>query len=357
MRIFSYRNKRRLRRIGLGVLVAALVLAIVCTVYVIYLGRFMVYTADGAHLALPGTQDDTQPDTSGQVPDGSFVVGDRVERPESTLPDIAEPDTGTESEPVDTLAVGYAISTTDLRSITQTQTLVDAALASIEDGSVLTVLIDLKSEFGNFYYRASVSDTPEASADLDAVEALLRSLSARDDVHLIARLPAFRDSAYALAHTDRALALSSGALWADGDGCYWLDPASDAVLDRLLALCTELASLGIDEVMFSDFYFPDGDSIVYDGSRDTAIVTAAERLAGGSPIPVSFSYSGDEPSFPGASFAQHICLPVEDGGDIAAALALFPDELAEDASRFIFLSDSRDTRFARYLQLRPISEE
>lgn len=358
MRIISYRNKARLRRTALIVLLLALVLVIACVAYVIYLGRYMVYTPDGAYLALPGdeTVQAAGPSEAAPVPSGDYVVGEQVERPQTESPAPAPSD-----EPAETgrsFTEGFYATNAALMQADDVRSALDGILASRDetDGTI-AVLLDLKSEFGNFYYSSGVSGAPIASVDTGAIDALIAMLAARDDVYLIARLPAFRDTAYALSEMSRALPLSSGALWADSDGCYWLDPGSEAVVDRLLAICYDLSALGVDEVVFRDFCFPASESIVYDGDREAAVEAAAKRLAEEAALPVSFSFTGGEPSFVSAAYGAHICLEADGGGDIAGALANVSAALTGEDTQVIFLSPSRDTRFDAYIHLRPVTEE
>ncbi len=357
MRIISYRNKARLKRAVLIAAFAVLALAVVCVAYVAYLSRYMVYTSDGAYLALPGEEDaqgDSLPDAVPAV-SGEYVVGDRIERPQT------EPAAPTQAdEPAETTALftdGYYATNAALLQASDVRSALDAILAARDetDGTI-AVLLDLKSEFGNFYYSTGVSGAPIASVDVGTIDALIAMLAARSDVYLIARLPAFRDTAYALSEMDQALALSSGALWADSDGCYWLDPGNEAVIDRLLAICSDLAARGVDEVTFQDFCFPSSENIVYEDDRSAAVEAAAKRLANEAALPVSFSFSGDEPSFESASYGRHICLEAGDGAAIASALANVSDALTGDGAQIIFLSASRDTRFDEYIHLRPAVE-
>ena len=123
-------------------------------------------------------------------------------------------------------------------------------------------MIDVKSVFGNYYYRSKLSGAQIAtSADIDAVEALIRELTARTDLTVIARVPAFSEPNYAFAHQDQALALYSGALWMDEKRCYWLDPSDASVQSFLASIALELQDLGFDEVLFDQFYFPSSDAI------------------------------------------------------------------------------------------------
>ncbi len=357
MRIFSYRNKVRLRRAGLVVLVCALVLAVASVAYIVYLGRYMVYSSDGAHLALPGSEVDSgTSDESADTPrpTGEYIVGEQTERSQTSQP--AAPETPADTQTPTALGAGYYLSTADLRDGAARGQLVTLLDAREDQDTAAVVLVDVKSEFGNYYYSSSLTDAPNADADISAIGSFLSELAARPDVYLITRVPAFRDTAYALSHTDRALALPSGALWADSGGCYWLDPSSELVTERLAALCTDLSVLGADEVMFSDFCFPDAENITFDGDREAAVRSAMESVAAASPVPVSLSFTGNETSFAAAASCAHVCLSADDGGGISAALAPLSGLLTDEKTQVIFLTASRDTRFDDYLRLRPVTE-
>ena len=56
-------------------------------------------------------------------------------------------------------------------------------------------MLDVKSKFGNFYYTTGLSGASQSDTIERAMDALLADLI-RQDCYLIARLPAFRDSAF-----------------------------------------------------------------------------------------------------------------------------------------------------------------
>lgn len=92
---------------------------------------------------------------------------------------------------------------------------------------------------------------------------------------------------------DCALQLSSGALWADSDSVYWLDPASATVQGYLQQVCKELSSLGFTEVVFDDFYFPTSGNIAYESSQTKAEIiqdaaTALRNAFAASNLHISF---------------------------------------------------------------------
>lgn len=357
MRIFSYRNKQRLKRALIILAAVILILAVVCVSYVIYLGRYMVYSSDGAQLVLPGDEQaqpnsPSSPDTGIRIPD-ELVIGDTIERPDTFAPIVDE---SQPSElPTATFAGGYyADSASLMNAAVVHEALIELLADRDEDAPAVAVMLDLKSEFGNFYYSSNLSEAPTASVDIDAVDELIEWLNGRDDVYMIARIPAFRDTAYALSHTDRSLALASGALWADSGGCYWLDPGNSTVLDRLCAIRDELAELGFDEVIFENFCFPNGESIVYDADWTLTISDAANTLTCNEDIPVSFSFTASDAKYAATVGGLHICMEAESGSDILDALDTVSGALTGDPQQIIFLSASRDTRFDAYQQLRPV---
>lgn len=114
----------------------------------------------------------------------------------------------------------------------------EAVRAALEQQGACAVLLQLKSTFGNFYYSSSIDGAELADVDMAAVDSLIDWLS-QHGYYLIAEVPAFCDTAFALANSAAALPLSSGALWMDSNGCYWLDPASETVMIYLKQIARE----------------------------------------------------------------------------------------------------------------------
>ena len=84
----------------------------------------------------------------------------------------------------------------------------------------------------------------------------LRALTATPELYTVAELSCLRDDALARAAPELALLRENGAPWRDAAGLCWLDPAQEAVRDRLIALCRELADLGFDELLLADLSMP-----------------------------------------------------------------------------------------------------
>ena len=194
----------------LTVLAVLLAAALLLLCRFLYLSRYVVYSDDEAYLdfdrTLSATRDPKQTQNPDDFPFTTLIA--------SQSPD--EPQTQQRSK-----IQGYYITTNMLSDG------VDAVRAALDAANDYdAVMIDVKSVFGNYYYRSKLSGAQIAtSADIDAVEALIRELTARTDLTVIARVPAFSEPNYAFAHQNQALALYSGALWMDEKRCYWLDPS------------------------------------------------------------------------------------------------------------------------------------
>lgn len=335
MAYIPYRTRVRLRKLGMALAIAAVLLLLTAIGLVIYLQRYLVYSGDGVRLEFsPST---AQTDTAHKLeplPDAQIVV-----------------DTSPQSDTQAMSRLSGIYVTADM--LGDTDAILDAVSQS--EGQV-AVLLDVKSIYGNFYYNSSLSGAETSSSvDAAAVDQLITDLNSNGRVYLIARLPAFRDSAYALAHQSSGLPLDNGALWMDSDSCYWLDPADQQVLSYLQDILRELEGLGFDEVVFSDFTFPTSENISYDGDRVAAVLDAAQRLRSNAGGEAPLSLATTDPAL--AAYADRVYLTGSDGSQVQALAQTFADVYDSLEEHIVFLTDSRDTRFADYGLLRPAVTE
>lgn len=120
------------------------------------------------------------------------------------------------------------------------------------------VVFDAKDIDGGVTYR---SNHPLASWGADRTAPMLRSLPdmvrrfKERDLYVVARLALFLDGELGRRHPELALQSPDGEAWPER-GCYWVDPALQAVQDYNLALAAELAAAGVDEVQFDYVRFP-----------------------------------------------------------------------------------------------------
>lgn len=342
MRIFSYRNKRAMK-IGLLVLVAILsVLAVIWICRFIYLQRYLVYS-DGQvsfnyHQDLQRSKDQMTTHDASEFPihyavpeEGAAVSGPVDDSPKQLQ--------------------GYYITTNMLRDIPSVQQALDQL-----EVRPRTVLMEMKSIFGNFYYDTDLYGGYTANADIEAIESLIASLK-KENVYLIAKVPAFSDNNFALDNQSCGLPLSFGALWMDDAGCYWLDPMDEDVLNFLSAIASELQKLGFDEVLFDGYTIPDSSRIVYSKEftrEEYAAQSARLLLEAVADLPIRVSFGSESSLLAGVGARMY--LSGVEGSTVAATAAPLEEFLENPAAQLVFLTPSRDTRFEDYSVLRPLVE-
>ena len=310
MRIFSYRNKRALRRALLIALLAVVLIGLLILARISYLGRYAVYSPDGVYF------DKTQKLQREDVP-------------------AAAPAADPEEYPFETIL---------------------SASSGEEETGYNAVLIDVKSPLGNFYYSTDIADAQTADADISACDALIRELTETPDLVVVARVPAFSDPNFVAKHYSSALTTTSGDLWMDERRCYWLRPDSIDAQSYLAAIALELDSLGFDEVLFDNFYVPSDSSIAWDTEAITpvaALEDCAENLTAnltGSSIRLALGTS--VPSV--AQYASRVFVTTERANDVLSVTDAMTEVLPDPATQLVFVTTSHDTRFDASGVIRPL---
>ncbi|MBQ7801407.1 MAG: hypothetical protein IJ375_03680 [Oscillospiraceae bacterium] len=333
----TFTTKRKLQRIGMVALTLLLAGIVVWFCWVIWLERYVVYTDEGASLNFdledPGTGQLAAPPSSAETISIYFNEGENAIDATYELAQIS----------------GYYISGDDLKDdIAGTRELLSTL------GSGTAVMIEVKNIKGSFYYSSGLSDAVYASTvDLAAVDSLIQDMNSRN-LYTIACLPAFRDWSYGLNHVSSGLAVpKKGYLWVDDAGCYWLDPTDSGTMSWLYAIVGELRDLGFDEVVFTDFRFPDTTNIAFDGDKTEAITTAAAKLVttcAKDNFAVSFVASDTGFTLPEGRTRMY--LQNVGAKDVASLVAQVT--VPDIAVNLVFLSSTNDTRFNDYSVLRPI---
>ena len=276
----SYRTRQFLRRLGSGILTAAVVLLGVTLCLLLWLQRFVVYTDEGAVLQFDRNRDLPQ----SQLP-----------QPAASIPDVTihyreDPF----REGLQQLS-GYYIDPEDLMADPET---VRLRLENLPAGT--PVLLDVKGYRGYFYYSTAVGKTTSGSYDMSKMDAFIRYL-ADSDLYVIARMSSLRDFDVVWNNNTYGLTSSNGALYYDrgsyGLG-YWMDPTNYKVMDYLTAVITELRDLGFDEVVLQNFCFPDTEKLSFKGDRAETILKAAQTLVDScSTDSFTLSFSSSDPNF------------------------------------------------------------
>lgn len=317
----TYRNKLRLRRFLIIFVIVLLALFIAGLIGFSYLGRYVVYTEDGAHFSFHSSAPSAPESVQAAAPVESpvLVTGNSI-REESILEDsgsVALSDTEVNGLLVDyvTLSDSAAVSAVDLST-----------------GAYNTLVLEM---------RAGGSDI----LDTDAVRQLI-SRAESAGMHLVALMSCLDDSAYALSHNSEALSISGGALWMNSAGSYWLDPTQKDVQDYLVSMITQLESMGFQEVILNNFSFPTSDEIVYnsDSTRESMLQDAYKALekAVGLDCTLGLLIKDPESEHQAFDLAEHLYVYYTDGSTLKQYAQEHPD------AYLVFLTSSHDTRFDDY---------
>lgn len=332
-----YRTRRALRNLGIAALALILVLILVWLVWLLWLDRYVVYTRDGA--VLDFTLSDVQLNREPAVP------------PEQDMTVSIFYNEGDDALNISTelsQLKGYYVSTEML-----TESIPDVLAILKKLPAQTPVLVEVKDIVGRFFYSTSLGPAHK-TIDPAAMDQLIDYL-ADSDLYAIAKVPALRDYYYGLNNVPDGLPTSKGYLWMeDGTNCYWLNPASEGTLTHLIQTATELKGLGFDEVVFSDFRFPDTDKIVFKSDKKEALITAANTLIATNAddrFAVSFLVENATFALPEGRTRMYL-----EGKAAAEAKALAEQSgLADPAVKLVFITDVNDTRFDTYGALRPIT--
>ena len=331
-----YRTQQILKRTLLVLLVIGVVLAIISAIWFVWLQRYVIFDRDS------GIRFDFSLES---IPRGEQIQAP-PEQPTIPIDYLTEEDLkGASTELVQ--MIGYYIEPEELSDIAS----VKSQLADLPAGT--PVMLDVKNIYGDFFYSSKINSQRPTGMDTKAVDELITYLNDRK-LYAIARIPALHDYYFGLHHVSDGLPMPGGYLWADEFYCYWLDPTSEGTITYLVQIITELKSLGFDEVVFSDFRFPDTDEIVFTQDKNQAIIDAAKTLVTSCATDTfAVSFIGQDVAFPLPEGRSRLYLT---GVDAAQAATIAQQAAVTDpAINLVFLTDVHDTRFDVYSVLRPLS--
>ena len=335
----TFTAKRKLQRAGLISAIVIMVLILIWFCWVIWLERYVVYSRDGATI-----------DTS--LPER--MAGGQVAAPPSTDETISiyinEGSDAIDTEMKLKKINGYYVEQEQL--IEDIQTVRDVVATLPPDTAVL---LELKNIFGRFNYSSGLPDATVASnVDIPAVDGLITEITSKN-LYAIALVPAFRERAYVLAKNNYFLKDSNGYGWMDEQKCYWLDPSDTGTMNWLIQIADELRSKGFDEVVFTEFRFPNADKIRFSGDKQEAINKAAAKLqetCGTNNFVISFATNDTAFKLPEGGM-NRIYLTDVGAKDVAAAASKLT--VPNPEVNLVFMATSTDTRYDAYSALRSVA--
>ncbi|MBQ3192608.1 MAG: hypothetical protein IJB59_03450 [Oscillospiraceae bacterium] len=333
-----YRHQRVLNRLGTVLLILLIIFIIVWLCWVVWLQRYVIYTSKGATIDF----NQSSYDSSGKEavpPKAAQQVSIYYNEGADAI------NTSTDMEQIN----GYYISS---EMFQQDMDNIMLQVERLKSGTA--VMIDMKSDYGSFYYDSTLPDAViSASTNIESVTKLVDKLHTKG-FHTIARISAFRDYSYGLNHVSAGLyMLNRKGLWMDAGGMYWMNPANAVSTNWITDVVLELKKMGFDEVMLDNFCFPTSDQYIFTDDKPAALAQAAQTLmstCGSEDFVLSFCV--EDPTFALPEGRCRMYLKNVDAGSIAqkANLVTFEDP----DIRLCFLAETADTRYDDYCVLRTI---
>ncbi|MCU0845753.1 MAG: hypothetical protein MUC76_12605 [Spirochaetes bacterium] len=177
-------------------------------------------------------------------------------------------------------------------------------IATIHACKMNAMVIDMKDDLGNLYFRTEneIADRAGAARKPVDVRTILGTLR-REGIHSIARVVVFKDPNLFRYDGNRHAIWNArtNTAWRGTEGEYWVDPYSPLVQEYNIALSRELAALGFDEIQFDYIRFPsDGPTHLCryrhrrfeDGFKSEVISDFLERAKRALPVPLSVDIYG-----------------------------------------------------------------
>lgn len=341
-----YRTKQRLHKTGL-VAGFVLLIAIICWIcWTTWAQRYVVYTKDGAQLdfTLQQLQDDgviaEEPVAQGNVSiyynEGSAAV-----------------DVQKNLTKLDGYYISYDIMTKDMQGVLN-------SLQYVESGT--PVMIELKGSYGSFYYSSKLDDAVmAASVNIDQVDELITQLKNKG-YYLIAKVSALADYNFGNAYpTSSGLYVPDAAgnykyLWMD-KGIYWLNPTSTSTLNWITSVVLELKGMGFNEVVLSNFRFPDSEEYRFTGNKTEALTNAAATLyTSCKSDKFTMGFAVTDPEFTLPEGRTRIYLEDVEAKDISATIGKIQLTEEDRESRIVVVAATNDSRYNVYGVLRPVQQ-
>ena len=332
-----YRTQQNLKRLVLGVLIFAVVAAVAWGLWIVWLQRFVVYTRE-----------------SGAVLDFSVkeigTEGQEALPPEEDMEIAIHYNEGDDKVNVSAELAQMKGYYMDAGTVIKDPAAAWETIQALPAGT--SVMIDVKSIVGTFYYSTTTGRPLSDNADIYGMDELFANLRS-SGYYTIARVPALRDREFGIDNTRAGLPTSGGYLWMDSEGCYWLNPTKEDTITYLMKIATELRELGFNEVLFDDFRFPNTKKIVFKEDKNQSLADTAQTLVRSCAtdyFAVSFVTDGSW-NIPGGRSRMYV-----EGVDDPAKIPEVTQNLVltDPAIRLVFLTSNLDTRFESYSVLRPI---
>lgn len=318
----TYRGRSTLHTILKVVAILLAAVLILGGLALVFLGRYIVVSADGVRFVFPWAAADPAPVNSMEIvtPQPTELVVVTPEVPQEQWLQAV-------SLPASALTDGTA-----------------AQQVAAAGGNA--ALFDMKADDGALGYGSTLELAVQAkvSADDPDRNAAIRALNQTEGMYTVARVSCFKDDK--LSDGDRTLNITtnSGYRWTDPEGLHWSSPTDARVRDYLTDVCLELAELGFDEILLDNAGYPTRGNLgyikkgaAYDPAALDGVITGFYQQVSGAlaqdfpQVKLSIRTTGEVLAGTDTLSGQTVeslaaahrvwCLPPEQGEDYAAVLS------------------------------------
>lgn len=237
-RIYRERSPLALFLKALGIILLSLV--VLSLMIFFWFQRYVVYDSNGATLRVPFLQFLYEDDEEGPVSPKVPLV---IETPDVSITE----ETGAVTEG----SVLTAIKVPELGSVDA-----ETYIAQMTDVGANGILVEMKNISGQLMYLSENQTVKDYEITVGPeVSDITRALK-DNGVYLIANICCFADNTLALRSPSSALQDESGATYVDENQTTWLNPENKTTIDYLTDICSELITLGFDEILLNNFEVP-----------------------------------------------------------------------------------------------------
>lgn len=224
----------------LGIIIFVLLLLFVIIFF--WFQRYVVYSDDGVELVVPFL---------------SFIYDDEEETAISPSPSliIEEPaqEVSEEGREDEIVTNENQITGIEVSGLTNN---IDSYRSKLQDAGARSIAVEAKDAIGNLLYQSG-SETVinyDISTGVD-ISGTVSSLK-ESEIYTIVFVSCFADDTLAERSTSAALMDADGEIYQDPNGQKWLDPTDDITVSYLSDICGELAEMGFDEIVLTNFTIP-----------------------------------------------------------------------------------------------------
>ena len=232
----SYRGRGSKWKI---LLIIVLLLTIAVSASVLYMQQYIVYSPDGHRQIVLPWQTEKDPFPPENPEDDPLNEVDVV---------LQDPEPQKAAE-----ILAGALPAQALTSAAWTQWLAE------QGQTHSAVAVRLKTANGTIYFDSAhaVSGAVQVSPEPGDTAAALRAVTSQETLHTIASMSCLQDFKAANADVEgRGLKNTGGYIFYDGNNSLWLDPAKPSAREYVCSLAKEIAELGFDELLLTDFSYP-----------------------------------------------------------------------------------------------------